>query len=202
MLSLLQHTISLHRKPSQRFILIEGLCNAQRLAGVEDKMELRLMDELFMIERFVGDVQAVIGLQFNSEKEYVDEEDVEWETFEVVEAPKKEEPKPVAEGEEQPPAEQPPAEDAGKPKNAFKPEDWKWTATNRKPKNLAQLFVQSKGPAAKHEIRAAEQYSSSQYEAISKSLDEFCSSLLTMAQAEANEGGETRYLYQQVIFSE
>lgn len=201
-LNLLQHTISLHRKPSQRFILIEGLCNTQRLAGVEDKMELRLMDELFMIERFIGDVQAVIGLQFNSEKEYVDEKEVEWVTFEVQEPPKKEEPKQVADGEEQPPAEQPPAEEAAKPKNAFKPEDFNWTATNRHPKNLAQLFMQSKGPAAKHEIRAAEQYSSSQYEAISKSLDEFCSSLITMAQLEANEGAGTRYLYQQVIFSE
>jgi hypothetical protein len=107
----------------------------------------------------------------------------------------------VAEGEE-PPADQPPAEEAAKPKNAFKPENWQWTATNRKPKNLAQLFVQSKGPASKHEIRAAEQYSSSQYEAISKSLDEFCGTLLSMAKAEANEGGETKYLYQQVIFSE
>lgn len=165
-------------------------------------MELRLMDELFAVERHIGEVQAVIGLQFNSEKEYVQEDDVEWEQFEVVQAPvKKEEPKPLAEGEE-PPAEQPPAEEAAKPKNTFKPEDWKWTATNRKPKNLAQLFVQSKGPAAKHEIRAAEQYSSSQYEAISKSLDEFCGHLLTMAQAEASEGGDTKYLYQQVIFSE
>ncbi len=156
MIALLQHAISLHRKPSQRFILIEGLCNSSRLAGPEDKMELRLMDELFTVERHIGEVQAVIGLQFNSEKEYVEEDDVEWEQFEVEQPPaKKEEPKPVAEGEE-PPAEQPPAEEAAKPKNAFKPEDWKWTATNRKPKNLAQLFVQSKGPAAKHEIRAAE----------------------------------------------
>jgi len=80
---LLQHAIALHRKPSQRFILIEGLCNAQRLAGPEDKLELRLMDELFTVERNIGEVQAVIGLQFNSEKEYVDEEDVEWEQFEV-----------------------------------------------------------------------------------------------------------------------
>jgi len=200
-IELLQHTIALHRKPSQRFILIEGMCNALRLAGTEDRMELRLMDELFQIERHIGDVQAVIGLQFNSEKEYIDEDDVEYEVFEVQEPSKKEEAKPVAEGEE-PPAEQPPAEEAAKPKNAFKPEDWKWTACNRKPKNLAQLFIQSKGPAAKHEIRAAEQYSSSQYEAISKSLDEFCGHLVNMALVEANEGGETHYLYQQVIFSE
>ena len=41
------------------------------------------MDELFTVERNIGEVQAVIGLQFNSEKEYVDEEDVEWEQFEV-----------------------------------------------------------------------------------------------------------------------
>jgi hypothetical protein len=44
----------------------------------------------------------------------------------------KEEVKVAAEGEE---AEQPPPEEPKKT-NAFRPEAWKWTATNRKPKNL------------------------------------------------------------------
>jgi hypothetical protein len=55
--------------------------------------------------------------------------------------------------------------------------------------------MQVKGATAKHELRTAEQYSSSQYEAISKSLDEFCSKLLHFQSVEANQGGETRYLY-------
>ena len=62
--------------------------------------------------------------------------------------------------------------------------------------------MQCKGVTAKHEIRTAEQYSSSQYEAISKSLDDFCSKLLHFAHVEATQGGDTRFLYQQIIFSE
>jgi hypothetical protein len=62
--------------------------------------------------------------------------------------------------------------------------------------------MQIKGPTSKHEIRTAEQYSSSQYEAISKSLDEFCTKLQHFSTVEASQGGDTRYLYQQVIFSE
>lgn len=162
-------------------------------------MELRLMDELFGIERHLGEVQAVIGLQFNSEKEYIDEDEVEYERFEVAQVSARTDTKPeAAEGE----AEQPPAEDASKKKAAFRPEDWQWTSSDRKPRNLAQLFMQLKGTAAKHEIRTAEQYSSSQYEAISKSLDEFSGKLLNLATLEASQGGETRYIYQQIIFSE
>ena len=39
------------------------------------------MDELFQIERHIGEVQAVIGLQFNSEKEYIEEYEVQYEEF-------------------------------------------------------------------------------------------------------------------------
>ena len=56
--------------------------------------------------------------------------------------------------------------------------------------------MQTKGISARHELRTAEQYSSSQYEAISKCLDEFCSKVL-----ELNDSSE-KYLYQQVIFNE
>lgn len=199
MIEVLSHTVAQVRSPSQRFILLEGLCNSSRLAMPDDRMELRLMDELFAIERSLGDVQAVIGLQFNSEKEYIDEDEVEYEKFEATATPRKEEAKPAQEGEEG--GEQPPAEGGDKKKSAFKPEDYQWTATDRKPRNLAQLFMQVKGAAAKHELRTAEQFSSSQYEAISKSLDEFCGKLLHLIQLEATQP-ETRYLYQQIIFSE
>ena len=95
-------------------------------------MELRLMDELFSIERNIGEVQGVIGLQFNAEKEALDHDDIEWEKFEE-QVQIKDEIKAVAEGEE---GDQPPAEEAPKKKTGFQPENWKWTATNRKPKNL------------------------------------------------------------------
>lgn len=50
------HTIAQQRRPSQSFILLEGLCNSARLSGEEDRLELRFMDELFMIEKHIGEV--------------------------------------------------------------------------------------------------------------------------------------------------
>lgn len=186
-IELVKHTINQVRGRSQRYILLEGFCNSGKLIFDEDRYELRYMDELFGIEKHIGEVQAIIGLQFNSEKEYIEEYEVEYEQFpepEEVEVKKN-----VNEdGEEE---QQPPAEEEGEKKApAFKVEDWKWTITDRKPKNLPQLFVQSKGIAARHELRTAEQYSSSQYEAISKCLDEFCSKVIELSQ------GTEKYLYQ------
>ena len=45
--------------------------------------------------------------------------------------------------------------------------------TNKEPKNLAQVYIQLKSANAVHEIKNAEEYSTSQSESISKSLDEF-----------------------------
>lgn len=180
-------------KGNQKYILLEGFCNSGKLILDDDKLELRFMDELFQVERHIGEVQAVIGLQFNSEKEYIEEYEIQYEEFpepEVVEVKR-------PEGEEGEEAEQqPPAEEEEKKAPAFKVEDWKWTVTDRKSKNLPQLFMTSKGIAARHDLRTAEQYSSSQYEAISKSLDEFCAKVI-----EANDSTE-KYIYQQVIFNE
>ena len=144
-IALLAHHVATHRTPAQRYIMIEGLCNASRLLRDDDKMELRLMDEVFAIEKNIGEIQGVIGLQFNAEKEHPDQDDIEWEKFyEPVQA--KEEVKVVAEGEEgdQPPPEEP------KKKDWFRPEAWRWTATNRKPKNLLQVFLESKGLVVRH----------------------------------------------------
>ena len=132
------HTIALQRRPYQCFILLEGLCNSGRLIGEDDHLELRFMDELFMIEKHIGEVQAIVGLQFDTEKEYIEENEVEYEVFqqrEVVVQKKK----PVgedgeeAEAEPEAPAD---ADDGDKKKPAFRVEDWKWTVTDRNPKNL------------------------------------------------------------------
>jgi hypothetical protein len=40
------------------------------------------MDELFMIEKHIGEVQGIVGLQYEPEKEYIDENEVEYEVFE------------------------------------------------------------------------------------------------------------------------
>lgn len=50
-----------------------------------------------------------------------------------------------------------------------------------------------KGTQAKHESQPAEFYSSSQYEAISKSLDDFCKLMTDKI---------TKKVYQQVCFTE
>ena len=110
------------------------------------------MDELFQIERNLGEVQAIIGLQFNSEKEYIEEYEIQYEEFpepEPVVA------KPRGEGEEEE-QEQPPVEEEEKKEPAYKIEDKRWTITDRKSKNLPQLFMQSKGIAARHDIKTAE----------------------------------------------
>ena len=67
-------------------------------------------------------------------------------------------------------------------------EDWKWTITDRKPKNLPQLFMQSKGIAARHDVKSAEQYGTTHSEAISRCLDEFCAKVI-----ELNSGTEKYY---------
>ena len=67
------------------------------------------MDELFSIEAILGEVKAVIGLQFVAELEYVREGEIEFEKFDpkpvaVVKPPKaegdEEEEEPVVEEEE------------------------------------------------------------------------------------------------------
>ncbi len=82
-------------------------------------------------------------------------------------------PKPKAEGEEGEEQEEEPPEDGEEKKPLFKIEDYKWTVTDKKPRNFPQLFLAAKGQSAQHEVRTSEQYSTSQYEAISKCLDEF-----------------------------
>ena len=136
------------------------MSNSNRLVGPDDRLELRFMDELFMIEKHIGEVQGIVGLQYEAEKEYIDENEVEYEVFEQPEQPSFTQKKAGGEegGDEEPPAEEPPTEggEEGEKKGpAFKVEDWKWTISDRRPKNLPQLFMQSKGIGARHEVRTA-----------------------------------------------
>jgi hypothetical protein len=167
------------------------------------------MDELFMIEKLIGEVQAVAALQFITEKEYIDESEVVHEVFE-----KKEEvqvvKKQVGEDGEEIEAEQEAPADGGeegeKKAPAFNVEEYTWTVTDRRPKNLPQLFMQSKGIGARHEVRLAASSaeggspsntisSSGIHESITKSLDEFCAKVLDL------RNGTEKYLYQQIIFN-
>lgn len=162
---------------NQKYILLEGLCNANKLVKEEDVLELRPMDELVEIEREIGEIVAVASLTFDQDTERIEENDVEYEEF--PEPPPVEEKKAEGEGEgdaEKP--KQPEDEGEGDKKDDFKVEEYQWTITNKKPKNLAQVYLQLKGANSVHELRNAEEYSSSQYEAVSKSLDEFITRVL------------------------
>lgn len=170
--------------------MLEGLCNSAKLTQEDDRLELRFMDEFFDIERNIGEVKAIIGLQFAHEPESEDDQKIEFEKFpEPEEAPVVQ--KTNEEGEEAP-------EEGGEKKAAaFRPELHAWTVTNRKPKNLPQLFLSCKPKTMSyHNTKTAEQFSSSQYEAISRSLDEFCQKAVKF------DDTTDYYVYQQIVFTE
>lgn len=139
-LDIIAETIQ-QKRTNQAYVLVEGLCNHHKLVSEEDKLSLRLMDEFFRIEKKLGKVYGVIGLQFESEKEFIDENEVEKHKFPEPEEPVVQEAKPEGEeGEEE--AEAPPAEEGEEPKEpTFKPEDYEWTVTDKKPMNLPTLFL-------------------------------------------------------------
>lgn len=142
------------------------------------------MDEYFAIEQHIGEVQAIIGLQFTYEPEEVDSKELEYEEFkeEAPEEVKKDNP-------DEDPEATPPA--TGEPQ--FKKENYTWTKSNGKYKNLPQVFCSSKpSDRVVHEVKTAEQFSSSQWEAISRSLDEFC----VKVTGDIQDDTKSNYVYQ------
>ena len=63
---LVQHTIA-ERRSNQRFILLEGLCNNAKMENEMDKLSFRYMDEIFAIEKNIGEISSVISLQYEVE---------------------------------------------------------------------------------------------------------------------------------------
>lgn len=59
-------TIS-EKRSNQQFILLEGLGNNKKLEEENDRLTVRNMDELFNIERNIGEVVGVITLTYNKE---------------------------------------------------------------------------------------------------------------------------------------
>jgi len=165
-------------------VLLEGLCNTGKLSGEDDQLELRHMDELLSIEKNIGPIAGAIGLQFTYEPETQNQEDTQYEEFKA--DTKVEKKKAANEGGEGEGAsndgEGAAAENEGEAAKAtaFKVEEHQWSMTNRQPQNLPQLFMKLKAGAI-HEMKPADQFSSSQYEAISKSLDEFCQRISSKA---------------------
>jgi len=52
-MDLINHTVS-ENKTNQKYIVLEGVCNSLKLTDNMDRLELRLQDELNMIEKCVG----------------------------------------------------------------------------------------------------------------------------------------------------
>jgi hypothetical protein len=54
-MDLINYTVAVNRT-NQKYIILEGVCNSQKLVSDGDKFELRLQDELNDIEQCVGEI--------------------------------------------------------------------------------------------------------------------------------------------------
>jgi hypothetical protein len=96
-MEVIQSTVA-QRRTDQSFILLEGVCNSGKLANEEDRLGSRGMDEFFMIEKMLGDIEACVSFTYNKEEEYTGtEEGVKFEEFPEEVVQEKAQP---AEGEE------------------------------------------------------------------------------------------------------
>jgi len=77
---LLRETIQ-EKLTTQKLVLLEGMCNSLKLKGTDDQLEVRLMDELQLIEKHVGEIAGTIGLQFAEVASKLEEKDIKWEQF-------------------------------------------------------------------------------------------------------------------------
>lgn len=59
---MLKHTVEKVSRGKSKMILIEGLCNSNKLIFDDDRLDLRFMDEIFAIEKHIGDIIAIVGL--------------------------------------------------------------------------------------------------------------------------------------------
>lgn len=75
----------------------------------------------------------------------------------------------------------------------FNPKDHKWTVTNRKSKNLPQLFRDFCGKNYQHEVKKASEFGEGQADQVSAALDSYCKNLTE---------NPTCHTYQQVIFKD
>lgn len=138
------------------------------------------MDELFLIEKGVGEVAAVIGLQYQLEPtQFTDDK---WEEFPPEPVPEVKQKVFDEDGNE---VEDAPPEEEEPPKPKWNPAEFKWTVTNRRAKNLPQLFKDYKGINCLCDEKTAESFGP---DPVTKSLDQFCQRVL--------EDHTTRYIYQ------
>lgn len=125
------------------------------------------MDEFFNIEQIVGEVAAVIGFQYDKEPDQIIYGEDDYEKFPepevVVVKPKKVDGDGSDEEEAQQEEVNEDGEEGEKKVPKFEPEKFKWTMSNRKPKNLPQLFSGSKGINALSEVKTVDPSYSKQH---------------------------------------
>lgn len=84
-----------------------------------------------------------------------------------------------------------PADDAEPAQPKWDPKAFKWTVTNRVSKNLAHIFVSSKGPKGEHSVKQAKEFAIGRDQQISLSMEKF------IAQVMASESdGKGKSFYQ------
>ena len=113
------------------------------------------MDELFEIDKELGEIQAIIKLTHDDYEKVEDDRIavnlVVEEPKEVKEEKKEEKKEGEGEGEEPPPP--PPADEEDKQdKPKFKPEDFAWTNTEGKPRTIGQFFSGWKNSITKNNL--------------------------------------------------
>lgn len=74
-MELVQQTIQ-EKRTNQKYILLEGFCNNHKLSNVDERLELRSMDEMFAIENIIGEVCSVISFTFSLDKDYIEEHEI------------------------------------------------------------------------------------------------------------------------------
>lgn len=170
-MQLVQQKIAAHRT-NQKFILLEGFCNSSKLESETQRLQLRFMDEFFAIEKNIGEVVGVIGLQNEKEQHVFEVTESMWEEPQAEEV--KEE-KPKVEGDDGEEPEEAAADD-GEPKApVWNPGKYRWSVTNGKSKNLPQLFRDYMGNRCNFDDKNWKAYQASSHsDAAVKALDEFC----------------------------
>lgn len=170
--------------------------NSQILCSEDDKIQVREMDEFFALEHYVGSVCGVVSLQTKEDPVVVDPATIVYHEFPKPEEVTTIEVKKPAEGEdgeaEEEPAPEENAEEGGDDKKKWNPEDFTWTISNRKSKNLAQLFCGSKGTKAVHDVKKSTEYGPNRLFQIAESIDKF------VEKVSADTEDKSHYL--QVIF--
>lgn len=180
-LAMLSATL-LEKRTTQQFVLLEGFNNNKKLENESDRLVMRDMDELFQLEKGLGQIAGCINLTYKLEqadfvcdkKEVFEQPVVEEKKVEKV---LDEEGNEVDVPPEQPAAEAEEGEEAKAPK--FDPSKFEWSVTNKVCRNMPQVFRDFKGANCCVEEKSAASFADVAQEAVTLALDAFCGRVLT-----------------------